>query len=86
MWHHFNIEILGDSGYYPMIQFQFFNFNFIFSSKKNIYRKFHNNKNTASKQNYMHNIIYTIGEKRKSQKVGDLYDDLALVLQLKHSK
>ena len=27
----------------------------------------------------MHNIIYTIGEKRKSQKVGDLYDDLALV-------
>ena len=34
----------------------------------------------------MHNVIYSIGEKKKSQKFGDLYDDLALVLQLKHSK
>ena len=55
-------------------------FSILFSPAKKIYiyRQFHN-KNTASKQNYMHNIIYTIGEKKKSQKVGDLYDDLALV-------
>ena len=66
------------------IQFQF-QFYFLQQKKIYIYRQFHN-KNTASKQNYMRNIIYTIGEKRKSQKVGDLYDDLALVLQLKHSK
>ena len=62
-------------------------FQFYFLQQKNIYlQAISQQKHSKQAKLYAKYYLYQIGEKRKSQKVGDLYDDLALVLQLKHSK
>ena len=64
-----------------------FNFSILFSLAKKIYlQAISQQKHSKQAKLYAKYYLYQIGEKRKSQKVGDLYDDLALVLQLKHSK